>query len=673
MTVFVKRFRRALGVVLIGALLSVSASAQDFPDVTAISLEDLMNLKVTSVSKREQKLGSSAAAIFVITQDDIRRSGARNVPEALRLVPGLEVARIDETKWAIASRGFNGRFTNKLLVLIDGRSVYTPLFSGVYWNVQDVLLEDVDRIEVIRGPGATLWGANAVNGVINIMTKEASATQGGLVTAQSGNALRGAGQVRFGGKFGDAVSYRAYSKYFKWDSSTDAAGRDAFDGWDTARMGFRIDGGSPMADSFTLQGDAYRGEYGETLTGALLTAPYATTFRNDGRFSGGNLLGRWGHSFDNSKTSLQVYFDRANNTATSLLDDHLNIYDVDFQHDIRINANHDWIWGVGYRLTQDDAIADTYVRLNPDRRTWKLFSTFAQDEFTLFSQRLRITLGSKFEHNDFTGFEVEPNGRVAFNLSPTQSVWGAISRAVRTPARTEQDMRLDAVVLPPSAETFGLPVRVSVLGDRSFKSEDMVAYESGYRVNLGRTVSVDFAAFYNSYNDLLSAEPTAPVLDVSGMPHIVAPLVAANKMSGATYGSELFAEWRPASRFKLNGAYTFLRMNIHPDADSLDVTSPDPDGASPRHQFSMRSAIDLPKNIQQDFTWRYVGGLNGLAIPSYSSLDAHLGWSPIANLNLSITGQNLTNNQHLEFRPDFISTAPTLVKRTYQVTARWSF
>ncbi len=352
MTVSTKRFRRAIGLVLAGAMLSGSVAAQDFPDVTAISLEDLMNLKVTSVSKREQKLADAAAAIFVITQDDIRRSGARTIPEALRLVPGLQVARIDENKWAIASRGFNGRFTNKLLVLIDGRSVYTPLFSGVYWNVQDVLLEDVDRIEVIRGPGATLWGANAVNGVINIMTKPSDATQGGLVTAQAGDALRGAGQVRFGGKLGANVSYRAYSKYFKWDSSTDESGRNAFDGWDTARMGFRLDGGSREGDAFTVQGDIYDGQYGETLTGALLTAPYATTFRNDGRFSGGNVLGRWRHSFGDSSTSLQMYFDRANNAHSALLNDHLNTYDVDFQHDIRINPNHDWIWGVGYRLTQ---------------------------------------------------------------------------------------------------------------------------------------------------------------------------------------------------------------------------------------------------------------------------------------------------------------------------------
>ena len=674
MTPFANPLKRVLGAVLAGSLLcSGTAWAQDFPDVTAISLEDLMNLKVTSVSKREQKLGMAAAAVFVITQDDIRRSGARNVPEALRLAPGLEVARIDENKWAIASRGFNGRFTNKLLVLIDGRSVYTPLFSGVYWNVQDLLLEDVDRIEVIRGPGATLWGANAVNGVINIMTKEASATQGGLVTAQAGNALMGSGGVRYGGKLGDTTSYRVYSKYFKWDSATDTAGNDAFDGWNTARVGFRVDGGMTSVDSYTVQGDVYRGDYGETLTGPTLEAPYTTTFRNDGRFSGGNVLARWNHSFERSRTSLQVYFDRANSAASALLDDHLNTYDIDFQHDTQVSPTNNWIWGVGFRSTQDDAVAGTYVTLNPDQRTWNLFSAFAQDEFTFFSQRLRVTLGSKIEHNEFSGFEAEPNGRVLWNFNPTQSVWGAVSRAVRTPSRTEQDMSLDVAVLQPSAETFGLPVRVSVFGDRQFKSEDMLAYEGGYRVNLGH-LSFDLATFYNDYSNLLSAEPKAPTVDVTGaIMHLSAPLIASNKISGATYGSELFAEWRALSALKLSGAYTYLRMDIHRDADSLDVATPDPAGMSPKHQYSVRSALDLGHNLQQDISWRYVDSLSGLAVPSYYSLDARIGWTPVTHLNLSVAGQNLTNNAHIEFRPDFITTTPTVVKRTFQVIARWTF
>jgi iron complex outermembrane recepter protein len=663
-------FRACLAILLTAAILH----AQDFPDVTSISLEDLMNMRVTSVSKREQKLADAPAAIFVLTQEDIHRSGARNIPEALRLVPGVEVARIDENKWAITSRGFNGRFTNKLLVLIDGRSVYTPLFSGVYWNVQDVLLEDIDRIEVIRGPGATLWGANAVNGVINVITKEASATQGGLVSAGAGNELLGSGGVRYGGQISPKTYYRVYSKYFKWDSSTDERGNDGNDGWDTTRGGFRIDSNMSLDNSFTIQGDSYRGGYSETLTTSLLTQPYSNTFRNDGTFSGGNLVGRWSHNFSKSKTSLQTYFDRTNYAHSALLVDHRNIYDVDFQHDIRINDSHEWIWGLGYRATQDRTDPSKNVTLNPTSRTWSLFSAFAQDEFGLFQQRLRVTLGSKFEYNDFTHFEMEPNARVLWNLSAKQSVWGAISRAVRTPARTEQDMRLSAAVIPPSQATAGLPLLVTVLGDRQFKSEDMVAYETGYRIQPNRTFSVDFATFYNSYTNLLSAEPRTPFVEFDPLPvHINAPLVAENKMSGATYGTELFAEWKAIPKWKLSGAYSFLKMDIHRNADSLDTTTASPGGASPQHQYYLRSSIDLAKNFEQDATLRYVGKLSGLGIPSYYSLDARLGWKATSQLELSIGGQNLLDHRHLEFRPDFINTTPTQVKRAFHAGLTFKF
>ncbi len=663
-------FHICLGIIL----TAVIVTAQDFPDVTAISLEDLMNLRVTSVSKREQKLADAPAAVFVITQEDIRRSGARNIPEALRVAPGVDVARIDENKWAITARGFNGRFANKLLVLIDGRSVYTPLFSGVYWNVQDVLLEDVDRIEVIRGPGATLWGANAVNGVINIITKEAGNTQHGVLTAGAGNELNGSVGVRYGGKIGDTAHYRGYAKYFDIDPSRDASGNNAFDGWNASRGGFRIDA-SPTADnSFTLQGDLYSGSYGETLTGPMLAPPYYATFLNKGNFSGGNLLGRWNHSFTRSKTSLQLYYDKTNTVANRLLTDHQAIYDLDFQHDIRVGESHEFIWGLGYRSTQDNIQPGDYVSLNPNRRRWSLFSAFTQDEFALFKERVRVTLGAKLEHNDFTGFEVEPNARLLWTLSPKQSVWGAISRAVRTPARTEEDMRLNAAVVPPSTETMGLPVMVTVLGNHAFKSEDLVAYEAGYRIRATRTFSADFATFYNSYNNLLSAEPQMPFLEFAPSPvHLTAPLLAGNKMSGATNGAELFGEWKPAGDWKVSGAYSYLKMNIHRDQDSMDFSSPNPGGVSPRHHYHLRSSVDLPMNFEQDVTLRYVHSLDGLQIPSYYSLDGRIGWKLMPNVEFSLTGENLLNKRHLEFRPDFINTWPTQVTRTFHGAVTWKF
>jgi iron complex outermembrane recepter protein len=668
---FVRPVARILCAVMIVAQV---ASAQSITDVTAISLEDLMNLKVTSVSKRAQKLADAPAAIFVITQEDIRRTGSRSVPEALRMAPGIEVARIDENKWAIGSRGFNGRFANKLLVLIDGRTVYTPLFSGVYWNVQDVLVEDVERIEVIRGPGATLWGANAVNGVINIITKSAQSTQNLLLTAEAGNEEQILGGVRYGSKIGDDIFYRGYTKYSKWASSTDELGQDAFDGWDMFRGGFRIDAPNKGRNSYTIQGDIYKSNYGETLTAPSLNPPYSSTFRNGGDFSGGNILGRWSHSATRSTTSLQLYYDRTNTEADNLLTDHQNIFDLDFQHDIRLSEGQELIFGVGYRSTQDRVLSTPAVTLDPDHRNLSLFSGFVQDEFSLFSNQLRITLGSKFEHNGFTGFEVEPNTRVLWTVDRKQSVWGAISRAVRTPARTEEDMRLSAAVIPPSPESFGLPVLVSVLGNDNFKSEGMVAYELGYRLQANSAFAVDVATFYNSYSNLLSAEPGLPSLDVTnGPPHVVAPYLAANKMSGGTHGLELFADWKVKPKWKVSGSYTYLAMNIRRNPDSLDQTSADPAGSNPQHQFYVRTSIDLKKNLEPDVTLRFVDSLPGLAIPSYFSLDAHIGWRPAGPVELSLGAKNLMNDEHLEFRPDFINTSPTMVKRTFYGTVTVRF
>ncbi len=402
-------------------------AGQDAPDVTAMSVEDLMNIQVTSVSKRTQRLADAAAAVFVITQEDIARSGARNIPETLRMVPGLEVARIDENKWAIGSRGFNGRFADKLLVLIDGRSVYTPLFSGVYWDVQDVPLENVDRIEVIRGPGATLWGANAVDGVINIITKPAKETQSGLVKVEGGDEQLTADTVRYGNRIGDKGYYRAYVKYFDWASNEALNRQNAFDGWHEIRGGFRSDWTLSHKDSLTFQGDTYNSREGETITLPALTFPYSSTFGNVGNYSGGNLLGRWTHnSGNNSNFSLQAYFDRTNYSDNFLFDDHESVFDVDFQHDFHVGSRNEIVWGAGYRSIQDRNVSSPTVSVTPSHAQYNQFSTFVQDEVSFLDSRLRVTVGSKFEHNAFTGWEFEPNVRFLGNLSKKQSVWAAI-------------------------------------------------------------------------------------------------------------------------------------------------------------------------------------------------------------------------------------------------------
>src|SRR6266851_9823927 len=654
-----------LSVLLAGS--TVAQNSQKVPDVTSMSVEDLMNLQVTSVSKHKEKLADAAAAIFVLTQEDIRRSGAKSIPEALRLVPGLEVARIDENKWAIGSRGFNGRFDNKLLVLIDGRSVYTPLFSGVYWNVEDVMLEDVDRIEVIRGPGATLWGANAVDGVINVITKKAKSTQSAVATAGAGTEERAAGGVRYGGKLGDNTYYRAYTKYFDWGPSAYPSGMTAHDGWDALRGGFRADWTPAGANSLTLQGDIYRTRFNETLTVASLSAPYSNTFPNDGKYSGGNILGRWNHTSEGSSMSLQMYYDNTTITDHSLFGDHQNILDIDFQHGFHASDSQQFVWGLGYRSIRDKNDASFTVSLQPNQVALNQFSTFVQDEISLVDNRLQITLGSKFERNEFTGFEIEPNARLLWNLTPNQSIWTAVSRAVRTPALTEEGLRLNSAVIPPGtpANPTPLPAVVAVFGSHQFNSEDLLAYELGYRVQATSNLSLDLATFYNHYSNLRTAEPGTPFVEGSPAPtDIVIPFVAGNKMSGGTYGLELFADWKVIPKWRLTGSYSYLQMDIHKNLSSQDPTPDNPNGSSPRHQWYLRSSVDLPKHFDLDTTLRFVDHLSSLNLPNYYSLNAHLGWRPVRNLELSIGGQNLLDNRHLEFLPDFVNTSPTVVKRS---------
>lgn len=659
---------------LAGAMVTVFVSAsvhaqnsQQVPDVTNMSVEDLMNMQVTSVSKRAQKVADAPAAVFVITQEEIQRSGARNIPELLAMVPGLEVARIDENKWAIGSRGFNGRFDDKLLVLIDGRSVYTPLFSGVYWDVEDVMLEDVERIEVIRGPGATMWGANAVDGVINIITKKAKDTQSALIKAGGGDEEMTADEARYGGHVGDKGYYRAYAKGFDWGASTSLAGQNGFDGWHQESGGFRSDWTLSPADSLTVQGQMYHSQNGETLTIPSLSAPYSSTFENTGNYSGGHLLSRWNHSFSDSSISFQAYFDRTNYADPNLFVDHESVYDVEFQHDFHIGDSHNIVWGAGYRSVQDRSDATFTVAVQPSQGQYNLFNAFFQDEIGFLDGRLRLTLGSKLEHNDFTGFEYEPNARLLVNLSANHSVWGAISRAVRTPAITEEGLQLNVAVVPPGVPPFNSPIPVveRVYGSTQFQSEDLLAYEVGYRLQATKTFSADIAAFYNDYTNLRTAEPGTPFVETTpGPTHLVYPFVAENHMSGGTYGIEPFFDWKVLPMWKIYANYSYLEMNIHKDPSSQDPTADLPNGINPKNQAYFQSSFDLPKHIEQHLSVRYVDRLPGYGIASYTTLDGGVRWSPRTGVTLAFDGRNWLDKRHIEFIPDFINTTPTVVGRS---------
>jgi iron complex outermembrane recepter protein len=621
-------FAIACTVILFIALLSTPTTAQTDDRsrssgmLKKLSLEELTNIEITSVSRKAEKLFSAASAIYVITREEIRRSGATSIPEALRLAPNLLVAQVDSRQWAISARGLNNTLANKLLVMIDGRSIYTPLYSGVFWDAQDVLLEDIERIEVISGPGGTLWGANAVNGVINIITRSAKETKGFFLTGGGGNELRGFGGIRFGGALTKNLSYRVYSKYFSRDSSVFAAGKSANDQWRVGQGGFRADWEASPADLFTLQGDLYNGGV------AQLSA-------QDVFIAGGNLLGRWSHTMSkDSNFSLQLYYDQTRRHIPGVFGEHLDTYDIDSQHRFHAGERHDIVWGLGYRLTEDKVTNISGVAFLPPRFSRQHFSAFVQDEMTLAKEKARLTIGSKFEHNDYTGFEYQPNLRLSWTPSERQVLWGAVSRAIRSPSRIDQ-------VFSPAAPPYLLQ------GGPDFKSEVLIAYEIGYRVQADRNLSISLATFYNDYNRIRTLEP---IPRPPGYPqNLIGPFVIANGHKGEVYGVETTAAYRVREWWQCRAGYTYLQKHFSLRPGSMDFSFGAREGNDPKHQFSFRSSMDLPGRLELNGGLRYVGDLPSPLVPSYAELDARLGWHPGKHFELSVVGQNLLHNHHPEF------------------------
>jgi len=661
--------------ILWGVFAAISSSADpasevDYFDLASMDIESLMNIKIVSAAKKEQRISESAAAVFVITQDDIRRSGVTTIPDALRMVPGLQVAQQDANTWAVSSRGFNSRFANKLLVMIDGRTVYTPLFSGVYWDVQGLLLEDIDRIEVIRGPGAALWGANAVNGVINIITRRAQETTGTLVTGGYGTEERGFAGFRHGDKIGRDGAYRIYFQYFNRDELKSTLGGDAADDWSQVRGGFRIDLGDGEPDAFTLQGDIYEGTSGSTVTEPTLLPPFSASRNADTDVAGGNLLGRWTRTFsDSSGIQLQLYYDRTERDSP-YISSKRDTVDVDFQHRFAGGDRHEWVWGAGYRYTVDETKENspTFV-VEPERRDRQLANIFLQNEITVIKEVLRVTLGSKLEYNEYTDYEIQPSARVLWTPDKKQSIWAAISRAVRTPSRAENDFTIDGASLPPGALVPGSPPAfVRLTGNSGYDSEDLLAYELGYRVMMSEKLSVDLATFYNQYDNLRTLEARTPFPEASpSPPHLVLPVFADNKMDADTYGIEMAVDYHPLEWWRLGVAYTFLDMQLHVNSDSSDTTSEAAEGQSPQHQFSLRSSMNVFKNIEFDVWFRYVDSLPAMSVDSYTTADVRLGWRLSKNSELALVGRNLMNRQHQEFEPLVLGGVPSEVERSVYI------
>ena len=649
-------------------------SKQD--ELLELSVEDLLNVEVISVSKKAKSLNDSPAAIYVISQDDIKRIGATSIPEALRLAPGLDVARIDANKWAISARGFNGRFANKLLVLIDGRSIYTRAFSGVYWENQDVMLEDVERIEVIRGPGATLWGANAVNGVINIITKHSADTQGGLLVGGGGTEEQGFGAFRYGGQINQDTTARAYVKGFKRDENSHEAGGEAGDDWDKVQGGFRMDSQLTAQDNLTIQGDAYRSEINQNTTTARVFAPYQATFNEKIDTFGGNLLMRHQHTFSStSDYSLQASYEFYERDE-DYLKENRHVVDIDFQHRFALLGWNDLIWGGGYRYNHDDSFissSNTINELTSTSRNDQLFSAFVQDEVTLIDDTLWFTVGSKFEHNDYSGFEVQPTARLMWQPHYQHRLWGAVSRAVRTPSRLESGIRFLASVIPPQPQqALGVsPVAIIFDGSAGYDSEQVISYELGYRTTVIENVSIDVTAFYNDYSDLRSAKTAIPVFNpLTGVLEV--SNVFNNKIKAQTYGFEIASVWQMLDWWRWDANYSLLKTDFNSLGDEDTI------GFSTQQRISLRSAMSPMQTIDVDLLFRYVdsnkaAGFSGSTIiDAYVSLDVRLAWRPVDGIELSLLGQNLLAGQHQEYRQETFTTS-TEIDRGMYGKLTWQF
>jgi iron complex outermembrane receptor protein len=637
-------------------------------DLTSASLEDLMNVEVTSASRKEQKLSEVAAAVFVITQEDIRRSGARNIPDLLRMVPGLDVAQINANTWAISARGFNLQFANKLLVMVDGRAVYTPLFGGVNWDTQDVPLEDIDRIEVIAGPGGTVWGSNAVNGVISIITRKAAETQGFLVSGGGGTHAQGFGTLQYGGKIKEDTTYRVFTQYQNNNHYPDPNGQDSDDGWHLLHGGFRADTVASPKDTLTIQGDIYTGSEGSAIVHSVFTPPENVNVQTMAILSGGNFLGRWNHVFSSRcDTTVQIYFDRYTRNGPEA-DETRNTVDIDFQNHLALGARHDLIWGAGYRHSGDQTAGTIDQAFVPASFADYMVNFFVQDEITLKPERWKLYAGTKVENSYFTGYDVQPSLRLTWTPSNRRTVWAAVSRASRTPTRRDTGLVATLAALPG-------PAAVVLFGDPNFESEHVIAYEAGYRAQPMERLSFGVATFINAYSQLESVEPRDSYFDPNFIPPLtVHPSVLDNNMHGTTEGVEAYANWKVTKRWTLNPGYSFLETHLHKDSTSLDTVSvADTEGSSPKHQAQLRSRVELPRGLSWDVNGYFVERLPAQGVASHTRLDTQLTWRFWERAELSVVGQNLLRDHHLEFNDFLQSVNSSQVKRSAYAKVTWEF
>lgn len=663
--------RRLLQEVLLISVVSGPAWSQT--DLASASLEELMSIKVTSATKKETRLSQTPAAIFVVTSEDIRRGGFTSIPEALRMVPGLYVARINADWWSVSARGFSDYLNNKMLVLIDGRNVYDPEFGGVDWDQQQIPMDDIDRLEVIRGPGGTQWGANAINGVINIVTKKASATQGYSVATTTSPEEGSSATIRYGGKGGQNLSYRVYGKTERWNPGLTPAGTDAFDSWSLSQGGARLDWNASQKDSVTIEARGYHGQVRNETP--YFSAPGAPQSLLQERFGapGGDILARWHRTIsERSSADLLGYCDWTDRGGVFY--QARNTCDLELQHNFQISPRHSLIWGGTFSTSSSDKPPFFMVHFSPTQRRDTVVSAFAQYEFDVVPDRFSIIAGSKLEHNPYTGFEVEPQIRAVWTPASSLMFWGAVSRGVRVPSEFEEDSDYKLATLPGQVPTY-----LSVLGNTRLRAETMRAYEAGYRFQPSRVFGVDAAIFYNHYDNLVNLDMVhigaegAPILHLNPV-FVEVPVPWQNLGPGQSHGAELYATFRPVSRWEFAAGVTELRGNSVSLGGSLNR----PVANTPRHQFNVQSRLDLTQHWTLDSALYHYGGIPldqqlvvAENVPTHNRVDMGMSWHDFHGFTFSLWGRDLGTGSHPETLPALFTTVGSYVQRSVVLGVSW--
>jgi len=636
-------------------------------DVSDLSLEDLMKIEITSASRKEQPAGDAAAAVFVITHDDIRRSGMTTIPDLLRMAPGVQVAQMNSNKWAVTVRGFNSLYANKLLVLVDGRSLYNRVFAGVFWDTEDLLLDDIDRIEVIRGPSAAMWGANAVNGVINIVTKATSDTQGALVRVDAGG-FGQQGALRYGGKIGTG-NYRIYSQWTGRSESLIETGTRANDASHSTTTGFRADW-TTKPNALMVEGDFTAGQMrGMWFNLDPLTVASEPVANVPSDSQGGHLLARWTHTSDTGGSlQVQSFVDMAGRQET-LGDYDRKVFDIDSQYHTALGGHQDLVAGIGYRFIDEKVTGHVGVSFDPAEDSSSLFTAFIQDEVSLFRNRLAVTLGTQVQHDAVSGAGVQPSARVLWKVNPRQRIWAATSRALRTPSLYERGLRL---TYPPSPHPSGLPLVISVFGNAEAKTETLVDAEAGYRVEIGAAASIDVTGFVGSYEHLRTSEPGTPVVEFVPSPQVLVTTHLANQLAATTRGLEVAGHWAPVSDWRLDGSYTAFHVSPHLAPASLDPLAASEEGNAPRMQWHVRSSFSPVDRATLTVAIFHAGRIRQLLVDAYTRTDVSAEWRFNRRLSATAIGQNLFDAAHAEFAGRGSFLLSTQVPRSVSVRLRWT-